>query len=180
MKSPISCGILIITLPRKLFPAFLWPPMPLKVVPKPARNSENCSEASYECMLDSWPIGARPEKKFDAAFGTTSRANKHFRRGKIVSMLIFIWKKRATDLKPFAQVKKVRIGFHWPSNRGCLSIFILTRSCASSGGLARVESAEIKLCYDTQGGACTNWGFAHERAIQWQGRAGYLVPPPAP
>jgi hypothetical protein len=44
--------------------------------------------------------------------------------------------------------------------------------------LSQQRSASYVLI--TQRNACTDKGFAHVRAIQWKGGAGYLVPPPAP
>jgi hypothetical protein len=45
--------------------------VPLKVVPKPARGSENCSEAGYECTVHQKKLTneseGKPEQKFDSA-----------------------------------------------------------------------------------------------------------------
>jgi hypothetical protein len=59
--------------------------VPLKVVKKPACDSEIVPKAGYECAKEKLTNGSqgKPEQKFDAAFGTTFRISKCSKRSKL-------------------------------------------------------------------------------------------------
>ena len=65
---------------RKLVPAFRKPPVTLRNFPKAAYDSENCSSAmNRESTNES---EGKPERKCDAAHGTSCKLNKDFQRSK--------------------------------------------------------------------------------------------------
>jgi hypothetical protein len=67
--------------------------VPLKVVPKPACDSENFSESRpmyvHKKKLTN-ESKEKPEQKFDAAFGTIFRISKCFQRSNKNFILIFL------------------------------------------------------------------------------------------